>query len=61
MAKKEKRFEVVYSQGLGTFEILVDKETGVNYLFRLSGYGGGLTPLLDRNGNPIVSSIEKSE
>ncbi len=61
MAKKEKRFEVVYSQGLGTFEILVDKETGVNYLFRSSGYGGGLTPLLDRNGNPIVSSIEKSE
>lgn len=55
---KEKRFEKVYSQGaLETFEILVDKETGVNYLFRQNGYAGGLTPLLDRDGKPIVTPI----
>ena len=55
---KEKRFEKVYSQGaLEGIEILVDKETGVNYLFRQSGYAGGLTPLLDRDGKPIVTPI----
>ena len=39
---KEKRFIKVYSQGAGSTEILVDKKTGVNYLFSASGYAGGL-------------------
>lgn len=57
MAKTE-RFEKVYSQGkLNVMEIWVDKETGVNYVFHQSGYAGGLTPLLDRNGNPIISPV----
>ena len=52
------RFEKVYSQGaLNTMEIWIDKETGVNYLFHASGYAGGLTPLLDRNGEPVVSPL----
>ena len=55
---KDKRFEKVYNQGtLDIVEIWVDKETGVNYLFRASGYAGGLTPLLDREGKPVVSPI----
>lgn len=55
MAKKE-RFEKVYSQGtLSIVEIWIDTETGVNYLFRKDGYGGGMTPLLDRDGKPVVS------
>lgn len=61
MSKKENRFETIYtySTGLGTeyFEVLVDKETGVNYLFRKSGYGGGITPLLDRDGKPVITPI----
>lgn len=56
---KEKRFEKVYSQGLGAITILVDTETGVNYLFHSSGYGGGLTPLLDREGKPVITPIVK--
>ena len=56
---KEKRFEKVYSQGAGSVEILVDKETGVNYLYRISGYSGGLTVLLDKDGKPIVTPIEE--
>ena len=57
MAKND-RFEKVYSQGaVSTVEIWVDKETGVNYIFRQSGYAGGLTPLLDRDGKPVVSTI----
>ncbi len=55
---KEKRFERVYTQGMGSMEIWVDKETGVNYLYRQSGYAGGMTVLLDKDGKPIVTPIE---
>ncbi len=54
---KEKRFEKVYSQGMGTIEIWVDKQTGVNYLYHQSGYAGGMTVLLDRDGKPVVTSV----
>ena len=51
-------FEKVYSQGtVNVMEIWVDKETGVNYVFYKSGYAGGMTPLLDRDGKPVVSPI----
>ena len=56
----EKRFEKVYSQGaLEGTEIWVDKETGVNYLYHFSGYTGGLTPLLDRDGKPVITTVIK--
>ena len=57
---KDKRFERAYSQGgeLGvSYEILVDRETGVNYMFYRSGYSGGLTPLLDKDGNIVVTPV----
>ena len=55
---KDNRFEKVYSQGsLTVTEIWVDKQTGVNYIFHQSGYAGGLTPLLDRDGKPVISPI----
>ncbi len=54
--KKEKRFEVVYRQGaVDIIEILLDKETGVNYVYRTNGYAGGMTPLLDKDGKPVVT------
>ena len=52
---KEKRFEKIYSQGAGSVEIWVDKETGVNYLYHSSGYSGGLTVLLDKDGKPLIT------
>lgn len=55
---KEKRFEKIYTQGAGTTEIWVDKETGVNYLYHSSGYSGGLTPLLDRDGKPVITTVK---
>jgi hypothetical protein len=58
---KEKRFEKVYSQSAGSVEIWVDKETGVNYMYRQSGYSGGLTVLLDANGKPVVTPITEEE
>ena len=63
MAKKDVRFEVVYKDGGqlredGIRQILVDQETGVNYLVWKSGYAGGITPLLDAEGKVIVSKTE---
>ena len=61
MAKKEDRFVKVYSQSGGltgnSMAIYVDRETGVNYLYSQSGYAGGLTVLLDRNGKPVITSV----
>ena len=36
--------------------VIVDKETGVNYLYVHRGYGGGLTPLIDADGKPIITN-----
>jgi hypothetical protein len=53
---KNDRFEKIYSQGkISTTEILVDKETGVNYIFHQNGYAGGMTVLLDKDGKPVVT------
>lgn len=61
MAKKEKRFVKTESQNMDSIQIWVDKTTGVNYLFVSSGYSGGLTPLLDREGKPVVTPISTLE
>ncbi len=54
----DERFEKTYSQGaINVTEIWVDKKTGVNYLFHAAGHSGGLTPLLDRDGKPVVSNV----
>ena len=59
---KDSRFVRVYSEGaFGSNEIWVDKVTGVNYLFHASGYAGGLTPLLNRDGTPVVTPIPRNE
>ena len=55
---KEQRFVKTFTQGkLTTIEIWVDKETGVNYIFRQYGYAGGMTVLLDRDGKPVISTV----
>lgn len=58
MSKKEPRFKKIYSDGaFGSNEIWVDTQTGVNYLWHVAGYAGGLTPLLNRDGTPVVSRL----
>ena len=64
MAKKDERFIKILDEGstwTTNREIWVDKKTGVNYLWIDSGYGGGLTPLLDANGRPVVTRIPSEE
>lgn len=59
MAKKEKRFVRIYEEKAMFAEscLLVDRQTGVTYLWHTEGYGGGLTVLLDANGKPVISRI----
>ena len=61
MAKKEKRFKKLYTQNCGSVEVWVDKETGVNYLFYASGYAGGITVLVDKDGKPVVTPIKEED
>ena len=66
MAKREKRFQVVLNEsptgGIGmATTILLDTQTGVLYLQAINGYGGGLTPLLDRDGKPVMWDLDHLE
>ena len=55
-----KRFDIQDKENHGLMTeavVIVDKETGVNYLFVHRGYGAGLTPLLDKDGNVLVTKV----
>ncbi|MBE7004607.1 MAG: hypothetical protein E7425_10075 [Ruminococcaceae bacterium] len=62
MARKQKRF-VVYTEGMGMSQvkILMDRYTGVHYLFFSDCNAGGLTPLLDSAGRPIIGKPEEDD
>ena len=50
------RFQKIYHQGtIDVVEIWVDTQTGVNYVFHRNGNAAGFTPLLDKDGKPVVS------
>ena len=54
------RFITIYKEGI--FErtkIIVDKETGVHYLYNWFGYSGGITPLLGSDGKVVIKSDNK--
>ena len=38
-------------------EIWIDRETGVNYLFKGAGNAGVLTVLLDAEGKPVITPV----
>ena len=64
MAKQDERFIKVLNEGstwTTNRETWVDKTTGVNYLWIASGYAGGLTPLLDAAGHPVVTHVPAEE
>ena len=61
---QEKRFIKTFTQGgiaENLMQIWVDRKTGVNYLYSASGYAGGLTVLLNRDGTPVVTSVPAEE
>lgn len=61
--KDDKRFIKIFKEGTLTksMEILLDTETGVNYLYVGAGYGMGITPLLGPDGKVVVSSQREIE
>lgn len=58
---QNKRFEEILSEtGMANGnKIIVDNETGVHYFYSWSGYSGGITPLLDKNGKPIIKAKDE--
>ena len=54
---------MIFKQNIGIancVKIFVDMETGVEYLFSANGYAGGLTPLLDRDGKPMLAPFAQT-
>ena len=54
------RFEIIVKEHIdgGILKIIVDHETGVHYLAS-SGMGvSGMTPLLDKEGKPVIKKTE---
>ncbi|MBQ7474375.1 MAG: hypothetical protein IJS78_00485 [Clostridia bacterium] len=63
MSKKDNRFTVIFKDGSamleeGVRQIMVDKETGVHYLSWQTGFGAGITPLLDADGKVVIAKPE---
>ena len=55
----DKRFEFIFHQDEPSFSILVDKHTGVNYLYKVEGYKCvAITVLVDKDGKPIVTPVK---
>ncbi|MDE5834119.1 MAG: hypothetical protein K2H26_01205 [Ruminococcus sp.] len=59
--KKEKRFIVKESHGLGmgAVQVIVDTATGVNYLNTVGGSSQGLTIMRDADDKIIVDDVSK--
>lgn len=57
----ENRFIVAHTDKAGfasQTKVLIDRYTGVNYIFHIDGYAGGLCPLLGADGKPVVTPVE---
>ena len=57
--KRDKRFVVIEKEGSqlsekGQVMVIVDRKTGVSYLWMKSGYGAGITPLIGSDGKPVI-------
>ena len=58
------RFGETYSQGISNVrKIIVDTETGVNYLLISSNMttGCGVTILVDQDGKPIITPVDTNK
>lgn len=63
MANQNNRFVRIYKEGNsltneGYRQLLVDRQTGVTYLMIHAGYGTCITPLLNRDGTPVITRVD---
>ena len=54
------RFEKTVGGAFQGVDIITDKVTGVQYLVARSANGGGVTPLIDKEGKPLLADIENT-
>ena len=61
MGREDRRFIRVHKDNKWgeISEIWVDRETGVNYLFHVAGYAGGMCVLLDAEGKPVITKHDQ--
>lgn len=63
--KCDDKFILIHKEGnpltSGLRMIWADKRTGVNYVFVQCGYAGGLTPLLNADGTPVITDFSKED
>ena len=56
--QKKNRFKIVLNEPTGESsgcKVIEDTETGINYLYHFDQFGGGLTVLIDEEGEPVVA------
>ena len=47
------------TQGTTYVSVIVDRETGVNYIFYKSGYGGGLSTRYNADGTLYITEVQE--
>ena len=55
--KKSDKFKIIHEERDGwntELMVLVEKGTGVQYLFCNKGYGGGMSVMVDKDGKPLL-------
>ena len=56
---KNKRFKTIYDNGLAVrCKTVIDEGSITNYLINIEDYDGGITVLLDKDGNSMFSQIK---
>lgn len=61
-AAESERFKLIDSYGdnlSSKIKVFVDNETGVQYLMYKSGYGVGVTIMVDSEGKPLIKGENK--
>lgn len=60
-AAESERFKLIdsYESLTSKIKVFVDNDTGVQYLMYKSGYGVGVTVMVDADGNPLVKEWRK--
>lgn len=60
-AAESERFKLIdsYKSLTSEIKVFVDNDTGVQYLMYKSGYGVGVTVMVDADGNPLVKEWRK--